>query len=182
MKLKRLIVLLLVLFAIISLRNCIRKPHTSPTPNVPQPSIEAEETLVEDEAEDVTTYTSSVEESLPEEEAPSEVDEIKADTEPATEPEEQAESKADDSTIRPEFKEMMDSYEEFFDEYVAFMNKFSENSSDLTLLAEYATYMSKYADMVEKMDAVDESELTNAELAYYIEVNARIEQKLLTIS
>ncbi len=32
------------------------------------------------------------------------------------------------------------------------------------------------------MDAFDESELTNAELAYYIEVTSRVSKKLLTVA
>lgn len=88
----------------------------------------------------------------------------------------------DESQIRPEFKEAMDSYEQFYDEYVAFMQKYKENPSDLTLLADYASYMARYEDTMNKLDAIDEDDLTTAELAYYIEVNARIQQKLLTMA
>ena len=51
--------------------------------------------------------------------------------------------------LRPEFKDAMDSYEAFFDEYVAFMNKYAESDgSDLALLSDYTSYVSKYADMM----------------------------------
>lgn len=42
--------------------------------------------------------------------------------------------------IRPEIKEALDSYEKFFDEYCAFMKKYSENPSDLSLIMSFATY------------------------------------------
>ena len=35
--------------------------------------------------------------------------------------------------------------------------------------------------MMNKLDAIDEDDLTTAELAYYIEVTSRIQQKLLTV-
>ena len=38
--------------------------------------------------------------------------------------------------LDPEFKEMMDSYEAFFDEYIAFMEKYKENPTDMSLLSE----------------------------------------------
>lgn len=81
--------------------------------------------------------------------------------------------------MRPEFKEAMDSYEEFFNEYCDFMKKFSESPGDLTLLGEYANYMSKYSEMTEKMNALDNGEMNDAELKYYLEVTERINKKLL---
>lgn len=85
--------------------------------------------------------------------------------------------------MRPEFKEAMDSYEEFFDEYIAFMNKYAESEgSDLTLLADYASYMSKYADMMADFEAWDNEDMNAAEAAYYLEVQTRINQKLLEIA
>lgn len=56
----------------------------------------------------------------------------------------------------------MDSYEAFIDEYVAFMKKYSDNPSDVSLLADYTKYMSKYADMVEKFDKWESEDLNDA--------------------
>ena len=72
----------------------------------------------------------------------------------------------------------MDSYEAFIDEYVAFMKKYSDNPSDVSLLADYTKYMSKYADMVEKFDKWESEDLNDAGLAYYIDVQARVSKKL----
>ena len=85
--------------------------------------------------------------------------------------------------MRPEFKEAMDSYEEFFDEYCAFMKKYKDSNNAISLLGDYTNYMTKYVDMTEKMNEWNsDEEMTNEELKYYIEVTGRINQKLLDIS
>lgn len=81
--------------------------------------------------------------------------------------------------IRPEFKEAMDSYEAFFDEYCDFMNKYSENPADLSLLTEYLEYIEKYPDVMDKMNKLGEEEMSDEELLYYSQTMLRIEQKLL---
>ncbi len=114
-----------------------------------------------------------------------------ATKEPATEtaaPDESnaAETKPNDTGLvdgmRKDFKDAMDSYEAFMDEYVAFMKKYSDNPSDVGLLADYTKYMSKYADMVEKFDKWESEDLNDAELAYYIDVQARVSKKLLEVA
>lgn len=84
--------------------------------------------------------------------------------------------------IRPEFKEMLDSYEAFFDEYIEFMELYEQNPGDLTLLTKYMEYMTQYADVMEKLSAVEDEEMSDAELLYYIEVNNRITRKLAEAS
>ncbi len=85
--------------------------------------------------------------------------------------------------MRPEFKEAMDTYEAFFDEYIAFMKKYAESDgTDLTLLSDYADYMSKYAETMEAFEAWENKELNIAETAYYVEVQTRISQKLLQVA
>ena len=58
----------------------------------------------------------------------------------------------------------------------------SDNPSDVSLLADYTKYMSKYADMVEKFDKWESEDLNDAELAYYIDVQARVSKKLLEVA
>lgn len=85
--------------------------------------------------------------------------------------------------MRPEFKEAMDSYETFFDEYVSFMEKYvSTDGNDLALLADYTNYLRKYEEMMEALEAWDSEDMNTEELAYYIEVQSRINQKLLEVS
>lgn len=87
----------------------------------------------------------------------------------------------EDQEIDPEFKAAMDSYEKFFDEYVAIMKKYQENPNDMSILNDYATYMGQYADMMQKLAEWENDDLNAAEAAYYVEVQARINQKLLEI-
>ena len=68
------------------------------------------------------------------------------------------------------------------DEYVAFMKKYKENPSDVSLLMDYAKYVSKYSDMVDKFDKWEDEDLNNEELSYYIEVSSRVTSKLLEVA
>ena len=99
--------------------------------------------------------------------------------EPSVDPEP---STAAEDGISPEFQEAMDSYEAFFDEYVAFMDRYVNSDGDLSLLTDYMRYMTQYAETMEQLEAIDENELSTAELLYYSEVMSRISQKLLTVS
>ena len=95
-----------------------------------------------------------------------------------TESKQESKSIADTGVVTPSFKEMMDSYEAFFDEYIAFMKRYKDNPSDLGLIGEYADYMTKYSDYMGKLSAVDTDDLSAADLAYYTEVHARILKKM----
>ncbi len=87
------------------------------------------------------------------------------------------------SGLRPEFKEAMDSYESFMNKYVDFMKKYKEaNGADLSLISDYAKYMSEYSDMVDKFDEWEDEDMSNEELAYYIDVQSRVSKKLLEVS
>ncbi len=83
--------------------------------------------------------------------------------------------------MRPEFKEAMDSYEEFFDEYCEFMKKYNSSSDPSSMIGDYLSFMSRYTETMAKLDAINDDELNYVELAYYTEVMARINQKLLEI-
>ncbi len=108
-------------------------------------------------------------------------------TEASSEPTipEQTEEKNDnteESAIDSEFKAAMDSYEKFFDEYVAIMKKYKENPADMSILTDYATYMGQYADTMQKLDEWESKDMTAAEAAYYVDVQTRITKKLLEVA
>lgn len=84
--------------------------------------------------------------------------------------------------MRPEFKEAMDSYEDFFDEYCKFMKKYAKSSDQISLLSDYTNYMEKYTDMMDKMNKLGEDNLNDAELKYYTKVTLRINEKLLDVA
>lgn len=100
-----------------------------------------------------------------------------------TDPTESAATEATEHTgLRPEFKEAMDSYEAFMDEYVAFMKKYLENPTDIRLISDYSKFMTEYTEFAEAFEKWESEDLNTAELAYYIEVQTRVTQKLLEIA
>lgn len=77
----------------------------------------------------------------------------------------------------------MDQYESFMNEYCDFMKKYaSSGGTDLTLLTDYVNYMSKYAEVQKSFDDWDGQTMNTAETNYYIEVQTRVSQKLLTVA
>ena len=91
-------------------------------------------------------------------------------------------SDSDSSVISPEFKKTMDDYEAWFDHYCEVMKKYEDNPSDLEVLSEMTDLLAEESKMLEQLENMDESEMNTAEYAYYIEVTARIEKKLLEVS
>ena len=91
-------------------------------------------------------------------------------------------SDSDSGILSPEFKQTMDDYEAWFDHYCEVMKKYEENPSDIELLSEMTDLISEETTMLEEMNNMDESEMNAAELAYYLEVTARIEKKLLEVA
>ena len=92
------------------------------------------------------------------------------------EPESQAPS---EDGVSPAFKETMDSYEAYFDEYIAVMESVSNGSSDLNTLLRYAEFMEQYAEVTEKLENLDTSEMSEADHDYYTKVMLRIDKKLI---
>jgi len=91
-------------------------------------------------------------------------------------------SDEDSGLLSPEFKKTMDDYEAWFDHYCEVMKKYEDNPSDYELMSEAMDLLSEEAEMLEEMENLDESEMNDAELAYYLEVTARIEKKLLEVA
>ena len=79
-----------------------------------------------------------------------------------------------------DFQAVMDSYEDFFDDYIAFMKSY--DNSDVSMLKQYTILLTQYQATMEKMDTIDENSLSAADQAYYITVQSRIAQKLLSVT
>lgn len=75
--------------------------------------------------------------------------------------------------VRQSFKTAMDEYEAFFDEYVEVLM-----SQDILKLSSFAA---EYAETMDALDKIENDNLSDAELAYYTEVYARIMKKLSTV-
>lgn len=124
--------------------------------------------------------TSPSETTLPEESKPLET------TQPTEATMSTGETKPTTSLVngmRPKFKDAMDAYEAFFDEYCDFMKKYNESDgSDITLLLEYTEYLRKYDEMMLAFDAWHDEEMNDTELAYYLQVQIRVNNKLLELA
>lgn len=92
------------------------------------------------------------------------------------------ETSGNSEELGTEFKAAMDSYEKFMDEYVAFMKKYKANPSDITLIGDYASFMTNYSKYVADFSKWESAELNAAETAYYIDVQARVSKKLLEVA
>lgn len=85
------------------------------------------------------------------------------------------------SGIRPEIKNALDSYEIFFDEYVTFMNTYANSDNPLLLMQEYADFMTRYSEVMQKMSEIENSDLNDEEMLYFLQVQSRISAKLLQV-
>ena len=136
--------------------------------NIMKVSITAPDNKTKTETTQTQTEESKVE-------TPAKTEEPKKET---TKP---SENKSSSHTgLSKEFKEAMDSYEAFIDEYCSFMKKYANsNGTDTTLSADYAKYTSKLADAEKKFDKWEDEEMNDEETAYYKQVQTRVNQKLL---
>ena len=103
-----------------------------------------------------------------------------ATEEPTPEPTE--ETKAAASGIRPEFQKTMDDYEAFYDQYIAFMQNYSQSDNAIAMMTDYMSLMSKAEEMERSIDKIDESELSDEEYKLYIDVTTRVANKLAKAS
>lgn len=84
--------------------------------------------------------------------------------------------------IRKEFKDAMDSYEKYMDEYVAFMKKYNANPSDMSLLNDYGKMLEKYNQFTKDFEKWKDNDLNTAETSYYLDVQTRVTKKLLEVA
>ncbi len=100
----------------------------------------------------------------------------------------QAAASADSGEVTPEFKELMDGYETFMNGYCDFMQNYSATASSgdaaalSSMLGDYSTLMQQEVEWLDKIDDVDQSTLSAADLNYYIEVTTRVSQRLIEMS
>ena len=85
-------------------------------------------------------------------------------------------------SLRPDFKKAMDSYEAFIDEYISFMKKYKDNPTDSQILSSYANYMKKYAQAIRDFENWKTNTINTTETNYYLEVQTRINKKLIEIN
>ncbi|OZG60017.1 hypothetical protein BLEM_2192 [Bifidobacterium lemurum] len=81
-----------------------------------------------------------------------------------------------------DFKTVMDDYERFVDEYVAFMQRYNESDDPTSLLAEYGDMMQRLNDYGQNLSEFDGDSLDADDLTYYTEVMNRCNEKLASIT
>ena len=86
------------------------------------------------------------------------------------------------SGMRTDFKDTLDAYEEFMDEYIEFMELYNQNPTDAELMSQYMDMMTKYTNYATTISKMDQSEMTDEEAAYFVEVTGRVNQKLINAS
>lgn len=84
--------------------------------------------------------------------------------------------------VSPEFRETMDHYERFFNDYAAFMKEYSEADDPTSMLQDYADFLAQYTELTAELEAIEESELSEADVHYYLEVMNRINTILSEIA
>lgn len=171
MKTKRLLALACIISMLASFTACKGKSNDEDTAvTTAAETSQAETTQAETtEAEEEETETS--------EEAETEA------VEEETETSDTEEKSISSEGIRPEVKEALDTYEKLMDEYIDFMKKYTKASpAEMTsMLADYTKFLGKQTEAIEKLDTIDQDELSKEELEYYIDVTARVEKKLLEV-
>ena len=81
--------------------------------------------------------------------------------------------------VSPEVKAFWDEYEAFVDEYIGFMEDYAKNPYDLSLLTKLYDYIGRLTELEKKGDAyTDSKQYSGADLAYSLEVSARVLKKL----
>ncbi len=112
-----------------------------------------------------------------------ESEEVSTPTVEETEDEVSEEETEEVSTgLSSDFKEAMDSYEEFMSDYVDFMKKYQDNPTDMSLLSDYSDFISEYAEITEEFSDWEDEDLNTEELAYYLDVQTRVNKKLLEVA
>ena len=84
--------------------------------------------------------------------------------------------------VRDDVKKAIDSYEEFFREYAAFMKKYASSTDPIGMMQDYADMLLRYQDTMQSWSRFqDDYKLNDAEMAYYLEASVRIERMLLDV-
>ena len=117
-------------------------------------------------------------------EEPKETEEPEKTAEPeeTKEPAETEEPTEEPAGVSADFKAAMDKYEAFIDEYVKFIKKYEEEGKPVSMLADYTKMMTQYSEFAAAMAEYESEELSDADAAYLIQVNARVQAKLLTLN
>ncbi len=128
-----------------------------------------------------STTTTTTNTSTPEATTPTETKPETSTETPTPSNNNSSSTSSNNDGIRQDFKNAMDSYEAYMNEYVEFMKKYNANSTDPSLMTQYVTVMQKYAEQVDAFEKWESEDLNTAEMNYYIDVQTRVNKKLLEV-
>lgn len=76
----------------------------------------------------------------------------------------------------------MDIYDQFCDEYVAFMKEYKNDATNMKLIGKYSEMVKSLAEMEDDFSTWEQRDLNTKELQYYVDVQARVYQKMLEVA
>lgn len=151
-------------------------------------SVSKQDTSYDEKAEDILSVKSdeTLEEEAGIENTESNTEEsVAEETAGETDDEGGESAERSEKNIRPEFKEVLDGYEQFMGSYCEFMGKYTDpnNAGDIvSMMADYTKLLKEEVEWSEKVDALEDEEMTDAEAKYYADVMLRVSQKMIEVS
>ena len=62
-------------------------------------------------------------------------------------------------------------------QYCDFLEEYNDSDGDISMLAEYNELMQEYLDFMEKINALGEETMNDAEAKYYLDVTLRVAER-----
>ena len=100
--------------------------------------------------------------------------------EETTEATAEAAAEEDSDSSFEDFKKTMDDYEDFMNSYCDLMEKY--NSDPATYMTEYLEMNQKYLTVMKELEDLEDDDLTDEEMDYYLEVMNRINTRLAEVA
>lgn len=144
-------------------------------------SNKTEETAMNQEKESITENDKCTTENDNIKETTSQINEQEESKKEQSQENKEEQNVVSSNGIRADFKEAMDAYENFCDEYVAFMKEYKNDATNLELVGKYSEMLKALAEMEDNYSSWEQSDLNTKELQYYIDVQARVSKKMLEV-
>ncbi|MCL2111257.1 MAG: hypothetical protein FWH32_03200 [Clostridiales bacterium] len=89
---------------------------------------------------------------------------------------------ADDAGgVDASLKQFLDTYERFIDSYIDLMERYLANTADVALLSDYMQMVDEAETLTREFESIDENSLSVEDLAYFVEVQTRVLQKMRVV-